>query len=102
MVNGQSSMGNPELIECWQALPRCRTWPAVNSQQSTLRVDRVCRRAVKNMALSYLAKLKTPEVVAELVARFDAADNMTDQVRSRLCNTGVVSDTPSRPGVTFV
>jgi len=56
--------------------------------------DSVAKRALKNLALSYLAKLKTPEVVLELVKRFDGADNMTDQVAAMGALGGI--DGPER------
>jgi aminopeptidase N len=46
------------------------------SNDSTARAQ----RSLKNTALAYLAKLKAPELVADAVARYHAADNMTDQV----------------------
>lgn len=49
------------------------------SNDSTARAQ----RSLKNTALAYLAKLKAPELVADAVARYHAADNMTDQARPR-------------------
>jgi len=66
-----------------------------NTEQSfSTEYDSVAKRALKNLALSYLAKLKTPEVVAALVARFNAADNMTDQIAALAALSGI--DCPER------
>ena len=45
-------------------------------------------RSLKNMALAYLAALRTPDIAAESLRRYKAADNMTDQVAALAALSG--------------
>ena len=54
----------------------------------------VARRALKNLALRYLAERDDPQVHALLQAQYDAADNMTDRLAALSALTG--SNAPGR------
>lgn len=75
-----------------EAAVAANTAPAY-SNDSTARAQ----RSLKNTALAYLAKLKAPELVADAVARYHAADNMTDQVAAMSAVCAV--DCPDRATV---
>jgi aminopeptidase N len=54
----------------------------------------VGRRSLKNLCLTYLALLETPDVVALCLAQFEGADNMTDRLAALTCLAH--GDSPSR------